>query len=298
MSIGIHVYKEQNKSLAKSIEESVNLAKSFEIHMGCCQIFVVGPMKYTINLSIEDKKELLDVRINKYVHASHLTKPWGEKSAFGKKIMKEELHLCDEIDASGYIIHLDKKTPVQTRELFTEDLQKFKTCIFLEISASRGENSSGVNAKSYETIENLHALILEMKTLNINFGICIDTAHLWAAGTDISSWGLAKSFFEDLLNICVENDVKLVIHLNDQVNPRGSGKDVHASLFYGTIWRPYSKHFDNSGLHAIVEIASANNIDCILERHADRPKLSGEPVGSNIDADFITLAKAGYYLDN
>jgi deoxyribonuclease IV len=65
-------------------------------------------------------------------------------------------------------------------------------------------------------------------------GICLDTAHAWAAGYDIStSEGVEKVLGE--LSETVGMDRIKAIHANDTGTPRGSNRDRHAHLGDGSI---------------------------------------------------------------
>ena len=65
-------------------------------------------------------------------------------------------------------------------------------------------------------------------------GICIDTAHLWGAGYDISNAGTSQQILEQFDRIIGLDRLK-VIHLNDTEMALGSHRDVHARLGEGII---------------------------------------------------------------
>lgn len=64
--------------------------------------------------------------------------------------------------------------------------------------------------------------------------ICLDTAHLWGAGIDISSPAHLKDLLEDHFPL----DAIGCLHLNDSKVAFGSKKDVHARLGQGQIGLP------------------------------------------------------------
>jgi len=68
-------------------------------------------------------------------------------------------------------------------------------------------------------------------------GACVDTAHLWGAGCDLSSAAAVDAVLERL-DRAVGLDRIDVIHLNDSAVPLGSHRDVHARLGEGTIGLP------------------------------------------------------------
>jgi endonuclease IV len=70
-----------------------------------------------------------------------------------------------------------------------------------------------------------------------------------------------------------------MFHLNDAVYARGSGKDTHAALMTGKIWK--GTDFKENGLNYIMKFAKFNQMPMILER----PKLA------MLKTDYALLAK-------
>ena len=64
-----------------------------------------------------------------------------------------------------------------------------------------------------------------------NFGITIDSCHLWDSGEDFTDTQGLLYRIEKTIGF---NKVFL-IHLNDSLNPRGSKKDRHANIGKGMI---------------------------------------------------------------
>lgn len=149
-----------------------------------------------------------------------------------------------------------------------------------------------------------------------NMGFCIDTAHLFAAGIDISGREVVEKWIRDWEDYNDNNDNNyifrksrrnehLIFHLNDQFYNCGEGRDMHASLTYGQIWKEYNnviggtKKLDDSGLIAFLDWAEEGNITSILERRQDGAKIvynGGEfPIGDNIEADLAFMGKIGRF---
>ena len=99
------------------------------------------------------------------------------------------------------------------------------------------------------------------------FGLCVDTAHLWSCGVDIASREAAQTWLEELEAV---SDVippgAVMFHLNDSLDDRGSGVDHHAPLLQGKIWGEYAEEPKESGLAAFVEYAVRHDTVAILER--------------------------------
>ncbi len=75
-------------------------------------------------------------------------------------------------------------------------------------------------------------------------GVCLDTAHFFAAGYDIRSpegWNLAIKEVDDLVGV----DQILAFHLNDSKTPLGSRVDRHAGIGEGHIGQEAFRHIVN-----------------------------------------------------
>ncbi len=96
------------------------------------------------------------------------------------------------------------------------------------------ENDVGAGNTLGSSFENLAAILAQVPHFADRLGVCLDTAHLWGAGYDISS---APSMLQILQN-CDEilGLARLqVLHLNDTEKALGSHRDVHARLGEGII---------------------------------------------------------------
>jgi deoxyribonuclease-4 len=106
------------------------------------------------------------------------------------------------------------------------------------------ENSSGGGYAIGVTIEEL-AMILDAATdrgLGDRIGFCLDVAHLWGAGYDVSS----PAAIDDVLatfDRSIGLDRLAMVHLNDSTSGMGSRADRHAHLGEGQIGREGLAHF-------------------------------------------------------
>jgi len=282
--LGHHVGKEG----VKTFDEALAAANDATV-----QVFVVGPRNSrALSAADLDAIKADATKRHVYVHASYLSNLWGRKPEFGRMICRNELAICDDIGAAGYVLHL-ARAPVAAiaSELKILSDQPFATRIFLEIESYRAE------ANTYETAEKLRVLFAELAAANLDldkFGVCVDTAHLWAAGETLDSAESAAAWFDKLSGVA---QIKhYLIHLNDQTHAKGAGRDEHAPLAYGTIWGKYNTaatdksaididKLKTSGLYSVLQWAVANSVDMILERRSNKPKINNLPIGNNILSD-------------
>ena len=98
------------------------------------------------------------------------------------------------------------------------------------------ESTSNQKGELGKTFEELAFMLkaIEDKGIPVSrLGVCLDTAHIWAAGYDLSPSALDDTLdkFDRLIGL---NRLKL-IHLNDSMSDLGGGRDRHAALGQGKI---------------------------------------------------------------
>lgn len=103
------------------------------------------------------------------------------------------------------------------------------------------ENAAGQNGK-IGSLSELSYLIKEIADPRLK--VCLDTAHLFAAGVDLRSEGEIEKLLKELKNLKLLE--KLVcLHLNDCASDLGSHRDLHANMGEGKIGLEGLKLFVN-----------------------------------------------------
>lgn len=316
MPLGNHVVKDGDP-MHIALDKVMLVAKENHIELSCAQIFLIGPQSAKENLNETEKRELatrIKAGTRIYAHSSYLSNPWGSKSAFGISLVKREMKLCEEIGIRGVVVHIARKPPAEIAEVIpqllsstNEDKTHNAPVLFLEIESYRPLEkdlaaTAGTPARAsiectYETISKLNELVAAIIAKGIDMkrvGICIDTAHLWAAGMDLSTYAEMEKWLNEFpVGILRSN---IIVHLNDQIWTLGGGKDEHAPLLLGTMWGKFhpvkgTDTPENSGLQAMLEWSEKNNIDLIMERKSVKPvfKDSDGNIINNIINDYRVL---------
>ena len=96
------------------------------------------------------------------------------------------------------------------------------------------ENDVGAGNSLGHSFEQLEAALTLLPEYHERLGVCIDTAHLWGAGHDISTASAAQQVLQEIDQAIGLERLK-VIHLNDTEKALGSHRDVHARLGEGII---------------------------------------------------------------
>jgi deoxyribonuclease-4 len=146
---------------------------------------------------------------------------------------------------------------------------KAKVKIALECTAGQGRSLG----HRFEHIAGL----LERVKKPARFGVCLDTAHVFAAGYDLSSKEGYKGMWKEFESL-VGLDQLLLIHCNDSKVPLGSRKDRHEHLGKGHI-----------GSEAFARIMQDKKLEKV-------PKILETPKDDTLDDDRINLGLLKSFL--
>ena len=254
-------------SITDHIEAARADASSHGVDAQVFQIFVAGPRQAKITLAPEERAELREYAAatgrQVVAHGAYTDYPWhGNPAAF--KAIQDEIAVCEAAGVFGLVIHLGAPTPDE----ILPHLKKFPpstVLLFLENPHTKPEKSH------YETPEKLARLFEAVRTVDprlCQFGLCIDTAHLWSSGADIQGFEAAEDWLARFERTGIPAD-RVMFHLNDSHDDRGSGLDHHAPLLAGKIWKKYADCPQKSGLAAFVDYVVRNGCHAVLERGAE-----------------------------
>ncbi len=152
------------------------------------------------------------------------------------RALAEELVRADQLELPFLVLHPGahlgageeaglKKIADSIEEVFRK-IPKVKTKIALEITAGQGS----CIGHRFEHLAHIIANVREPERLRV----CLDTAHLFAAGYEISSeLGVRKTFHE--FDRVIGPDRLVAIHVNDSKTGRGSRVDRHEHIGKGRI---------------------------------------------------------------
>jgi deoxyribonuclease-4 len=150
--------------------------------------------------------------------------------------LAEELIRADQLELPFLVLHPGAHLGageeagltkiVQSIDAIFAVIPKVKTRIALETTAGQGS----CLGDRFEHLAYIMANVRESERLCV----CLDTAHIFAAGYDIGSEAAVKKTFRKFDRI-VGRDRLAAIHLNDSKTARGSRVDRHAHIGLGQI---------------------------------------------------------------
>lgn len=275
--LGIHV-KKVSSVLTPPNRDRKTLAKAIELDcatlgLDSAQIFSHGPRNHARNLDADEisKIKKLSKTINISVHSSYPSVAiWkltheNKHSNISKRIIghiKDQLECCALIGATGLVIHISRK-PVavicEAMEVILDMTKKIGVPIWLEMISSKAHDEY-----TYETPEKLNRLVSALDHLD-SWGLCIDTAHIWGSGTDISGRAHMEEWFNGL-TARARKKIRM-FHLNGSASEFGSGKDKHEIAFCrdDLIYHSHAKNPNASGVKSVIKFCTGKNIPVILE---------------------------------
>ncbi|MBN1383741.1 MAG: deoxyribonuclease IV [Elusimicrobia bacterium] len=267
MRLGVHC------SVGKGLENTVKEAVA--LNCETIQIFSRSPRswgrkEFDLQEVEEFKTALKHHRIFPlFVHMLYLPNLASSDKKLYKKsvdVLIDELKRCRILNAECLIIHPGRYTSGS----FETGIKNIITAInfsFSKVSAEGGSASGGKNETilllenlaggktdigwKFEEIRQIIKAVKDKKRI----GVCLDTAHLFAAGYDVSKKGFDNTVkeFDEIVGL---KYLKL-IHLNDSLGDIGSRIDRHTHIGEGKI--------GIKGFEALIQHPKIKNIPGIIE---------------------------------
>ncbi|HET6807884.1 MAG TPA: deoxyribonuclease IV [Nitrososphaera sp.] len=267
--LGFHV------SIAGGISNSVNNAKK----LGCTafQIFSRNPRGWAAKPLPRDEVDSFKIRLyasgiektSVVVHMPYLPNlsgPPGELYERSVKTLKEEMQRCNLLGISYLVIHLGSHMGTGSNS----GIDQLVNALIAASAYSKAENEvvvlleNNVGQKNSigGTLEELR-LILDRLDSSKQFGVCIDTCHLYASGYDLRTKEDVNRMFDKIKAILGLREMKIV-HLNDSKGGLGSNLDRHEHIGLGSI--------GVEGITAFVNHVAVKALPIIMETPIDKTR--------------------------
>lgn len=268
INIGTHV------SSSKSLDLVFDRGR--EVGAKSIQFFLRSPRGWTWTERYQEEKDKFIKKAKEYgirptvAHASYLFNLASDEEELFKKSVEgvvQELSLCEELGIDYYVIHAGK-TKGRSKEEGIIRIKQGLEIVFGKVEPKRCcflfESLAGQKGEVGDSTQELKKLMEPFKKLNI--GVCIDTAHLFAAGYEIHTQDGLKKYKEEFDSMIGLDKIK-VVHCNDSKVPFGSRKDRHEHIGEGFIGLDGFKVIVNDeflrNLPFILETPKEGNMDII-----------------------------------
>ena len=121
------------------------------------------------------------------------------------------------------------------------------------------ENTAGAGGTIGRSIDELEA-IFERMDRHPRLGICLDSCHLYASGTDVTDRDTLDRLLEEMDSTFGLDRIR-ALHVNDSKTPLGSNRDRHDNILEGLMGEKlgvFLSHSAFQGLPAVLEVPGAD----------------------------------------
>lgn len=232
----------------KDLRKAVDTAK--RLNFTCFQVFLQGPTnsrmpKNTESLDLEVAQQIAEAGLELFIHGPYLMNFGSSKlevRANSVTMLKTNLERAQRLGAKGVIFHGGSSTGNSYEEGLDalrgsllpvlQELPAGSPTVILEPTAGQGDSLVSTVSSIPRYLEALDS--------HPSLQLCLDTAHLLAAGESLDEPFGGDRLLEQLESLDLMERVAL-FHTNDSMFGRGSHKDRHENLGYGkchqNIWR-------------------------------------------------------------
>jgi deoxyribonuclease-4 len=268
LRIGAHT------SIAGGVHNAVE--EQLEYDGNCGQIFTHSPQVWQDPNIDDEEAEQFRARSNEndvrpwVIHSSYLVNLCTPKDDLREKSiasMQAELDAAATLDIPYVNTHLGAHTGAGVEGGLDNAASALEELDVPDGVTVLIESDAGSGTKLGGTFDEL-AGVLDRCELDLD--VCLDTAHLFAAGYDLSTpEGVDETF--DTFDSTIGLDYLECIHLNDSKHACGTNKDEHAHVGEGLI--------GEDGMRAFINHNAVTDVPLVLET----PTEDGKSYAWNID---------------
>jgi deoxyribonuclease IV len=220
------------------------IGRALEIGANCIQIFAGAPQRWAeAKFSAEDVESFRELSLEKdvtpaFIHSSYLLNFASTDESLREKSVQSllsALRWADRLGAVGVITHLGSSRDTDPEQA----LESVCGCLDLVLQEAPErpqllmESCAGQGNTIGRRFEQLGAILRNRKA-DQRLQVCVDTAHIFEAGYDITTAeGLDTTLRE--FDETVGLDRLKALHVNDSKTPLGSNVDRHENIGFGEI---------------------------------------------------------------
>jgi deoxyribonuclease IV len=259
--LGAHVRRRQT-GIAGTIEEAADRGAD------CLQIFISNPRSWTGPRYDEIDSE----RFRDALAASGLRPCVAHLSYVGnvaswdpitlartRELVVETVHACDALGVDLLVVHTGAGGPQDRDTALRAAAESYRLAVHeadgVRVLAELMAGTAGAVASLPEEAEELFGEVADDR-----LSLCIDTAHLFAAGVPLDDPSGVAALSDELRGRGLASRLALV-HANDSVFERGARRDRHADIGDGMI--------GSDGWRALVNDPLIGSVPWMLETPGD-----------------------------
>ena len=232
--------------------------RAHQIGASALQIFGDNPTAWRRRLDPPAEQEAFRARLAEFdirpvaIHASYLVNLAGPDDAFfgrSVSVLASDLRAAPGFAGRFVNVHVGSHRGAGA-DAGTARLADGLALVLAEVDDGPGaaivvlENSPGSGFGLGTNVAELADIAEAVASRGLptsRIGFCLDTAHAWAAGIDLSEPAATDDFLADF-DARIGLDRLVMVHLNDSKSERGSHLDRHEHLGAGTLGVPGPRH--------------------------------------------------------
>jgi deoxyribonuclease-4 len=251
-----------------SIQGGLHMAvvRAFELGTDCLQLFLHSPRSWsTTNISDKDR-EIFKETLRKtaigpvFAHASYLINLASQDKRLwhaSVNLLKREIQMAEALGIKAVVVHPGRTKGAPLAEAMArvkEALRRLSSEVDLKRLVL--ENTAGRKGELGSSIEELLEMVNHLQEPPL--GLCIDTAHAFSSGIDITDEATLKTIING------SGLPVVLIHLNDSKGPLGGKIDRHEHIGKGYIGL--------EGFKRILGILKETDLPLIMETPKKTPE--------------------------
>ncbi|WP_369267899.1 deoxyribonuclease IV [Streptomyces harbinensis] len=198
-----------------------------------------------------------------YVHAPYLINPGSADPVTAERSvrsLRHSLRRARAIGARGVVVHTGSATGGRSRESALAQTGELLLPLLDELTHEEDpylllEPTAGQGASLCSRVADLGPYLAALRH-HPRVGICLDTAHVFAAGHDLAAPDGVAATLEELVEVAGPGRLRL-IHANDSKAPAGSRRDRHENIGAGHIgqaaFAALLRHPATAGVPLVIE---------------------------------------------
>ncbi|MFT4946769.1 MAG: deoxyribonuclease-4 [Natronomonas sp.] len=268
MQVGAHV------SVAGGVDNAVQ--RQVDVGGNCGQIFTTSPQVWQDpSISDDEADRFVDCSAESgvgpwVIHSSYLVNlatPKEDLRGKSRSSMQAELDAADRLDIEYVNVHLGAHTGAGIEGGLDNAAEVIDSLEIPDDVTLLIESDAGSGTKLGGEFEHLAGVI---DRTDADIEVCLDTAHAFAAGYDLSTPDAVEQSLAEFDDVIGFDDLASV-HLNDSKHDCGTNKDEHAHIGEGKI--------GEDGMRAFINHQAVRDVPLVLET----PTENGKSYEWNID---------------
>ncbi|MCI8575857.1 MAG: deoxyribonuclease IV [Bacilli bacterium] len=235
MLLGCHVSFSGDGLLGSAKQAYLYGANTFMFYTGAPQNTMRKPLddEYILQAQQFMKSHGFDIE-NVICHAPYIINLANqqdmEKWNFSIAFLRQEIDRCLQMGVKKIVVHPGSAVGITHAEGISHIIEAMNEVVLDKDILILFETMAGKGNECAGTLLEVKQLLDGVKETN-KFGVCLDTCHLNDAGYDMTDFDSFLEEFDEIIGL----DKIFCVHLNDSKNERGSHKDRHENIGFGTI---------------------------------------------------------------